>query len=318
MVVATEPSAQSSATEEERFWNPGPESFGERFKLRALHRTTQASGMAGRLFGRLATQSVGILTYHRIAARCAGVPAPTINVTPDTFRQQLVGLQRRGFRFASLGSVLSARTAAAKLRERTVVLTFDDIYDNVFLNALPVLQELRIPATVFISTAFIDSADPFPFDPWAQKYQSQVPVTAWQPITDEHLRGMLSCGLIELGAHTHTHQDFRNDASGFAVDVATGIEILQSEYAVRSMAFAFPYGSPRLGFCDQSLMSVVQDLDLRCGLTTGPHTNPGKSSPFGWGRFHVFEHDSAATLAAKLDGWYEWLPRLKNRFVGKK
>ena len=196
------------------------------------------------------------------------------------------------------------------------VLTFDDIYDNVFLNALPVLQELRIPATVFISTAFIDSADPFPFDPWAQKYQSQVPVTAWQPITDEHLRGMLSCGLIELGAHTHTHQDFRNRPDDFFADVRRGMTELELRYGLDQLPFAFPYGNPRMGFSDERLMNAVRDLGLQCGLTTGAHCNVTDSSPFGWGRFHVFEHDTAHSLTSKLDGWYEWLPKIKTLLTG--
>ena len=295
------------------YWNPGPETKRERLKLRLLHGVSQAGGLLRRVFGSLAKSSVGILTYHRIAPKYAGVPFPTINVTPDRFRRQIVGLQRQGFRFVALGSVLSAQRAGATLRDKTVVLTFDDIYDNVFQNAFPILQELKIPATVFISTAFIDSKEPFLFDPWAIENQQQLPTEAWLPITDEHLRAMLASGLIELGAHTHTHRDFRNRPVEFAADLERGVHELSSRYDAKRMSFAFPYGSPRMGFCDGDMMGAVASLGLRCGLTTGPHTNPTATSPFGWGRFHVFQHDTPNSLAAKLEGWYEWLPKLKNK-----
>lgn len=301
------------------YWNPGEQTTREHLKLMMLHQAAGFGGLVGRVVGRLARESVGILTYHRIARTCPGVPAPTINVTPETFRRQLTELKNAGFHFASLSSVLDAcqrPELANALPERTVVVTFDDIYDNVFQNAWPVLSELEIPATFFISTAFIDSDEPFLFDPWARQYRDQILPESWKPITDAHLRSMLDTGDAELGAHTHTHQDFRGRAKEFAADVECGLQELQQRYGRQPLPFAFPYGSPRMGFCSEPLMDAVKQLGLRCGLTTGSHANGIDSSAFGWGRFHVFEHDTPHSLAAKLDGWYEWLPKMKNLLGG--
>lgn len=300
----------------ESYWRPQEETARERIKLQLLHQVSQFAGLLRPVIGRLAKSSVGILTYHRIAPHYDGVPFPTINVTPETFRRQLVGLKQAGFRFASLSSVLDACSAngAIELPERTVVVTFDDIYDNVFQNAWPVLQELEIPVTFFVSTAFIDSTEPFLFDPWAKqhRYRYQVPQDAWLPITETHLRTMLDSGMAELGAHTDTHQDFRNRPQAFAADLAISLQKLKQRFGAKDLSFAFPYGIPRMGFTSEALMDVTKGLGLRCGLSTGSHTNQTSSSPFGWGRFHVFEHDTPRSLAAKLDGWYEWLPKIKN------
>jgi len=299
----------------EHYWNPGEETPRERLKLRVLHKVAECGGLMRPVFGRLATSTVGILTWHRITSEVCGVASPTINVTPERFRQQLLGLRDAGFRFSSLSSVLDAcdgRSQDIVLPDRTVVVTFDDIYDNVFQNAWPVLQELNIPATFFISTAFVDSPEPFLFDPWAIQNQDHIPESAWRPITNDHLQTMLQSELIELGAHTHTHQDFRSRPEDFAEDLAMGVTELQTRYGVNDLPFAFPYGIPRMGFSAEPLMDAVRRSGLRCGLTTGSHTNGINTSPFGWGRFHVFEHDTPRSLAAKLDGWYEWLPKLKN------
>lgn len=305
------------------YWKPQPETSRERIKLQVLHQISNFAGLLRPVIGRCAQSSVSILTYHRITPNCEDVPFPTINVTPDMFRKQLVGLKQAGFQFASLSSVLDACEASdgqpPDLPERTVVVTFDDIYDNVFQHAWPVLQELEIPVTYFVSTAFIDSTEPFLFDPWAMtyRYRYQVPRDAWLPITEEHLRLMLDSGLAELGAHTDTHQDFRNRPQAFAADLAIGVQKLRQRFDVDQLPFAFPYGIPRMGFTADSLMDVTRDLGLRCGLSTGAHTNALSSSPFGWGRFHVFQHDTPRSLAAKIDGWYEWLPKIKNLLTRK-
>ena len=303
----------------DHYWDAGEPTTSEHLKLLLLHQTAAASWVMRHVCGRLAKRSIGILTYHRIARKKSGVPSPTINVTPRKFRRQLTGLKQAGFNFASLSSVLvaaSSRETAAQIPERTVVVTFDDIYDNVFHNAWPVLQELEIPATFFVSTAFIDSPQPFLFDRWARKYAGQVSSKTWRPITDAHLQTMLQTGLAEVGAHTHTHQDFRNRTDDFTTDLVTGINDLRRRYGVGDLSFAFPYGCPRKGFCAKPLMQAAKAAGLRCALTTGPRNNGVTTSPFGWGRFHVFNHDTPNSLAAKLDGWHDWLPKLKNKLIG--
>lgn len=311
------------------FWNPGPSTLREKLKLKILHAITVGSGCFRPVFGRLATSTFGILTYHRIAerklaSRDVRVTEPSINVSPKQFYRQLSGLKQQGFLFCRLADLLAERQRISSSasqdclpKERLIAITFDDIYDNVFHNAWPVLQELEIPATVFVSTAFPDSTEPFPFDHWARTFHGDVPVADWRPIQERHLEQMLSSDLIDLGAHTHTHQDFRDRPEEFAVDLQKGIDELSTRYGLQEMPFAFPYGVPRLGFANRNLMHHVINSRLTCGLTTGGHTNSFETNPFGWGRFHVFEHDSAASLAAKLDGYYEWLPALKNSITSK-
>ena len=99
----------------------------------------------------------GILLYHRVVASPATASPPTWNVTPRRFRQQLVGLLRRGYRPASLREMLSAHRAGRCPASKTFVLTFDDGYENVYRHAFPVLRELGVPATVFLATRFLDS-----------------------------------------------------------------------------------------------------------------------------------------------------------------
>ena len=45
-----------------------------------------------------------------------------------------------------------------------MIVSFDDGYDDNYLNAFPVLRSLEIPATIFVSTGYIGSGKPFWFD----------------------------------------------------------------------------------------------------------------------------------------------------------
>jgi peptidoglycan/xylan/chitin deacetylase (PgdA/CDA1 family) len=87
-----------------------------------------------------------ILLYH---ATFATVPKDLSrrlhNVAPVELYRQLSWLRRR-FRFISIDEWLESRN-----RRGTAVVTFDDAYKCVFEEALPVLETLGIPATVFIN-----------------------------------------------------------------------------------------------------------------------------------------------------------------------
>ncbi len=82
------------------------------------------------------------------------------------------------------------------------------------------------------------------------------------------------------------------------------------------MTFAFPYGSRALGFSGGALAAVARETGVLCALSTEAVPVTVNSDPFHWGRFNAFPWDSSATLAAKLEGWYSWAPRLRQR-VGR-
>src|SRR5436190_18450008 len=123
------------------------------------------------LLGSRAALPLGILIYHRVSPLVEGVPRPSMNVPPRRFLEQLAGLLKRGFRFCPLRQVLDRHDRGEEVPPRTVVVTFDDGFENVRTRAWPVLRELGIPATVFVCTAYLDSAAPFPFDTWGLAYQ---------------------------------------------------------------------------------------------------------------------------------------------------
>jgi peptidoglycan/xylan/chitin deacetylase (PgdA/CDA1 family) len=254
--------------------------------------------------------------YHRLAERVAGVPEPTINVTPAQFRRQLVGLKERGYEFWPLSRILHQwEQGQHSLPARVTALTFDDGHRTVFSEGFATLRELRIPATILLNTAYLDSSDPFPFDHWAIQNREHLPASAYCPLETAQCREMLASGLIELGVHTHTHGNFRGRPEAFQADLQTSVDILGEQFGIQHPSFAFPIGRRALGYVTPELIAAARRTGVRCALTTDVGLISSTCDPFGWGRFNVYDWDSPATLAARLRGWYAWAPRIQDRLT---
>jgi peptidoglycan/xylan/chitin deacetylase (PgdA/CDA1 family) len=246
----------------------------------------------------------GILMYHRVVARAAGAPAPTWNVTPARFRAQIEGLLARGYRPWPLKKVLACHQGKMEIPPQTFVITFDDGFENVYSSAFPILREYRVPATVFVATAYLDAQAPFPFDDWPCAGTAGVPGDTWRPLTTVQCEEMLASGLIELGSHTHVHADFRKHPADLRHDLALSLEVLRTRFGIREATFAFPFGYGSRRHDGPALSAVAKEAGMLSALTTESELIRAADDPFNWGRFTSLETDTAASLAAKLGGWY--------------
>jgi peptidoglycan/xylan/chitin deacetylase (PgdA/CDA1 family) len=244
----------------------------------------------------------GILMYHRVAEQLRGIPVPTWNVTPKKFEEQLSGLVASGFRAIALRDLVEVVRRGESIPHRTFVVTFDDGYENVYLEAWPILKSLQIPATIFLATSYLDSDAPFPFDDWQEAGAANVPKTTWRPLTTAQCLEMSESGLIELGAHTHTHSDSHGDPVAFEEDLRACMAVLQDRFAVAEPTFAFPFGKS-----SGALIDTAKRLGVLCALTAKPQVVRSDSDNHSWGRFEVMQADTAMTLASCLDGRYEMM-----------
>lgn len=98
-----------------------------------------------------------ILAYHRIAEvrDTPAVDARSVSATPEGFAQQMKHLTRF-YNVISMPEVLGAAEKSRPLPRRAVLITFDDAYADFTDAAWPILKQLRLPATMFVPTAYPD------------------------------------------------------------------------------------------------------------------------------------------------------------------
>jgi peptidoglycan/xylan/chitin deacetylase (PgdA/CDA1 family) len=251
------------------------------------------------LLGSRARDAFAILTYHRVTNWPSGWPEPTWNVPPARLREQLQGLLARGYRAWPLRQVLEFRRLGRPIPPRTFVVTFDDGFENLYSEARPILRALNVPATVFLATAYLDRAEPFPFDDWQGAGSSEVPAHSWRPLSSAQCSEMLGEGLIDLGSHTHTHAIFRGRPDAFEQDLATSLAILRDRFGLAEIPFSYPFG-----VVEPALAAVARRAGVVCALSTQANLVRPQSDPLTWGRFTVAPRDTSSTLVAKLDGWF--------------
>ena len=107
-------------------------------------------------------QSFVILCYHRVRERTNIFYDQNISATPKEFKKQMLYIKRY-FSVISLNQLIDCSRSKYTLKPNSVIITFDDGYKDNALYAFPVLEELSMPATVFITTGFNDS-DAIPWE----------------------------------------------------------------------------------------------------------------------------------------------------------
>jgi peptidoglycan/xylan/chitin deacetylase (PgdA/CDA1 family) len=119
--------------------------------LKKIIKGAMATSLGWRLSAPLRPGGVAVLMYHRITR--PSDPFPGLELS--RFRAQMQWLKRRCAVIAPEDLPQFARDSS---RTRPAVLvTFDDGYRDYYDNAYPVLDELRIPAVVFLATSFMDN-----------------------------------------------------------------------------------------------------------------------------------------------------------------
>jgi peptidoglycan/xylan/chitin deacetylase (PgdA/CDA1 family) len=270
-----------------------------RLRLAARWAAARTAATLQNFYGNRYDDGFGILMYHRVAERVPGVEAPTSNVTPERLRQQLIGLLARGFECWPLSRLVAAHRESTAVPKNVFAVTFDDGYENNFLNAWPILREWNVPATIFVATKYLDTDRPFPFDDWSATGTSRVPASAWRPLGSSECEEMLASGLIELGAHTHSHERFLGRRDDFRRDMQICLDTLSERFGIEQPTFAFPFGD-----LDQELVGAAKELGVACCLTTQHRRVLPSDDVYQWGRLAAEGGDTPAVLAAKLSGWY--------------
>ena len=125
-----------------------------------------------RFFAYLNRKKVIILAYHGVTniEKESGIRnSQGTHLYTKVFERQLKYLSKR-YHFISLEDFIDAVGKQAALPDYSVAVTFDDGYRNNYFNALPVLKQYGVPATVFLTTNFVEKAAPL----WRDRLEDMI------------------------------------------------------------------------------------------------------------------------------------------------
>lgn len=198
--------------------------------------------------------SLPILTFHALDNQ----PSVT-SFSPRVFRRGIARLHENGYRTLSLVEAAECLRQRMPFPERTFVITFDDGYQSVYEEALPVLRDYGMGATVFLTLGEMAGAET----------AGRLPSLSGRSMLSWHeIREMSKIG-FSFGAHTLTHPDLtRLPVDRVEAEICRSKAVIEDALGDAVKCFAYPYGR----YDQRSREIVRQYFACACsdklGLTT--------------------------------------------------
>ena len=174
----------------------------------------------------LPSRAAVVLIYHHVSN---SMPAST-SISPERFIAQMDYLAKNNFNVVPLTEFTEKLKKGDVLPDKTVAITFDDSYADVYTSAYPILKKRGWPFTFFVNTDAVGSGKLF--------------------VTWDQLREMAKHG-VTIANHTTKHdhlvrlqknetQDAWNART--VADINAAQKKIETEIGSAPKLFAYPYG----------------------------------------------------------------------------
>lgn len=228
-----------------------------------------------------------VLMYHRVGA-ARNTWEARYAISPERFGAHMQALARNGLHAVSMASLGDWLAGRAPLTAGAFVLTFDDGFRDVRLHALPLLERLDWPFTVFLVSSLVGREDLWTrgSNPDGATY----PLLNVEEILDMQRRG------VSFQSHSCSHPSLPT----LADDTLAG-ELTESRAALQRMLgrpvdyLAYPFGH-----CDERVVAAARRAGYRAAFSTQPGFNRRDVDRFRIRRIDVYGTDTPSMLLRKV------------------
>lgn len=227
------------------------------------------------------------LAYHGVADVPLRDDPYGLFVAPRDLRRHMAALRAWGYQLVTFGE-LAARAGEGKAAG-AAALTFDDGFADNLEALVPLLTDIRAPATVFVVSGWLGR--PHPLVQWARI------------LTPAEVVALARTGIVEIGGHSVTHPDLSAlSYSEARAELASSKTALEELIGAPVEVAAYPYGR-----ASAETIDACRDAGFRaaCRVT-------GKGSwddPHNLPRQDMENRSSLIGLRLKRDDRYEPLMR---------
>lgn len=222
-----------------------------------------------------AATAVPILMYHYI--RDYSNPKDTtgegLSVSPAVFDQEMGWLASKGYTPISLDTMYAIFAHKAQASAKPIVITFDDGYIDLYVNAYPILKKYGFHAVSFVITGFV----------------GQPAFLSWNNISE-----MQSSGVFTFESHTVNHAYLPGVSYSAALkELQNSKSMLQSHTGYTVNFIAYPFGASN---------GAVWNAARKSGYLGGIGTWYGKAyySSMNMPRVRISGNISLAAFVARL------------------
>lgn len=215
------------------------------------------------------------------------------SVAPHVLRWQLE-LIRESYVVVPLARLVAA-LANREPTDRMVALTVEDGYEDFFTVAYPILRELRLPATLFVPTAFIGG-----HSDWYAEPRPRLPIAA------AHLLRGVDPDLVTIGSHSVHHRPLTKvPRTTLETEIRRSKTDLESVVGAPVTLFSYPFGG-RSSFTADAV-HALRAAGFVAAVTTRWETYSSNRELLTLPRISFGENDGPEEVRAKLAGDFDWL-----------
>lgn len=225
-----------------------------------------------------------ILSYHSVSERSSAA-FRRYTISPTLLREHAAFLAASGYRTLTISDLVAHLREGVP--ERCVALTFDDAFADFAEEALPILRDFGMTATLYVPTRFVAGAGSW----LVREGEAQRRIMGWSQILEAAEEG------IECGAHSDTHRELDLlPARSLEDEVRLPKRILEERLGREVRTFAYPFG-----YHSRRARQTVSAAGYSSACAVGNVSATSRSNPFALPRLTVAcdtdAHDLGRLLA---------------------
>jgi peptidoglycan/xylan/chitin deacetylase (PgdA/CDA1 family) len=225
--------------------------------------------------------------YHRVGAARNAWEA-RYAISPAGFRAHMQALANSGYRAIGIDTLVNWLDGSDTLPSGAFVLTFDDGFRGVHEHALPVLENLGWPFTVFLVSDLIGKQDE-----WTRN--SNPDGTTYPLLDIDEIRDMRQRG-CSFHSHTRSHPSLPSLDDEALASQLNGSRLALGDMLGQEVRYiAYPFGH-----LDERVEAATRAAGYHAGFATQPGFNRRDVNRFRIRRLDVFGTDTPAMLLRKI------------------
>ncbi len=229
--------------------------------------------------------AVPILMYHSIAESSTPEFRDYV-VPPGVFEAQIQALVESGWQTITMTALAQRLAAGQALPAQTVLLTFDDGFQDFAEAALPVLQRYGCTATLYVTTRFVGGRSRW----LAPEGEAGRPMLSWSDLAHVQAAG------VEIGAHSETHPQLDLlSPTVLARELTVPKVALEDSLGAPVTSLAYPFG-----YATARVRQMSAQLGYTNACIVGDLIADGSEDPFAVPRLTVTRELEPSELVARV------------------
>ncbi|MHB1661322.1 MAG: polysaccharide deacetylase family protein [bacterium] len=198
---------------------------------------------------------IPVLYYHKIDYPKKNAVYKGLYVTPKQFKTQMGILKSLGYNTINPKDILSFVKGHKLSARKPILITFDDGYENNYLNAYPILKDAGFSSLIFISTGFIGKKNVVSDE--REKVREDF-------LNKNEIKSMFNDGFF-MGSHGINHYYLDRLEEGVLIgELIASKAYLESITGAPADFFSYPFGS-----YNANVMRAVKKAGYLGAFTTG-------------------------------------------------